>query len=670
MKYLRFGRDIRDLGRSLKQLVEVTENARDHPRRSRRPWDAHEDDCREELQSLMEVTGDFLTTLNECQSLLYNRARFARNSANFVVNIQWHASVEGDVAHLKERVHLHITKLFFVIKPFEIRLLLGIRSELQNLRQDVQVLSGLVVTLTKNDTLESNNFDAAFHPPEIPETVVRRFLKVLNNSKGPNNFQDVADLPLKEGFDALAFHFGKSTVEFNPGVDPSHRVPEETQYLNLLKSKWILNKLKVSSCLTATGPASLWGSYLKEVEIDIVEEYKRFNSGLLVAPPLDTIVLLPDECFSIWVVEAPPVRPPDLAEQRALEDKILQLALSDPAVTPELALTVFRNSDVEFRMVMETTTTTADGKNKVVERESFPINMESTRLIPAYGIPGNVPVGAKSVNNLLLYRSQDQAPLWQNFKSPDDLEQFQQALTGYRVFYDTMPNVRWSLNGSVKPAKYGTGRVQIWQVKRVAKIQDEKLPSDQYALSPAVSAQSPSEMDAIRRPSIGSRTLFSSSSLTSKITGNRANGIAIFPPEPPVLIIFTLCEDKYAFLHIELDANVFINPQACKCQKAPQTCKRVVLEKVTVRKLSAQQKHEKGLNSWDLAPFRLPRHPKYRDIEVLSKIKYICFDFASVPAKESFREELSILFKRIRDWELDQYWKEISRYQQNSFSSG
>lgn len=58
---------------------------------------------------------------------------------------------------------------------------------------------------------------------------------------------------------------------------------------------------------------------------DIINEYKRFNTEQLVAPPKDVIARLPDKCFSIWVVEAPPILPPDLAEQRPLEDQILEM---------------------------------------------------------------------------------------------------------------------------------------------------------------------------------------------------------------------------------------------------------------------------------------------------------------------------------------------------------
>lgn len=651
----------------------MTKNAQDQ--RIRRPWesDLKDDDCRANLGALAEVTGDFHGTLQECQTLLENRVKFGRDEANFVTNVLWHSSTEREVNNLRERVHLHETKLFFAIKPFEIQLLIGIRSQLIKLREDVEVVKGLVVTLHRNDTLErsAQHIHPAVQMLQIPEGIVERFLDALYTNK-PESFHDLTGFPLREGFDALVYHFAKSTVQFNPGVGPSQRVPEETQYINLLKSKWILERLKASSYLSAVDPDSLWTNYLGEVETNIVEEYRRFETRRLVAPPSDDITRLPDNCFSIWIVEAPPIRPPDLAEERPLEDKILELTLTSPTAK---TLAIFRNSDIEFRMIISETL--ADGINKVVERESIPINMHSTRLIPAYTIHESTPTRSKSVNNVLLYRIQDHASLWQYLKDPDDVARFQQALSGYRVFYD-ISNVKWSLNGSEKPGKSGGGRVQLWQVKRLPKIiQNDGLDDSQYPLSPQSSPQSASEKD-LRRPSTGfssTTSYFSASSMTSQITGSRGNGIAIFPPEPPVIVIYTLCEEKYTFVHLDLNTEIFVNDQSCNCKNNPGKCKRIVLEvkekgKMNIRKYSAQEKGEKGLLSWDLARFRLPRHPKYKDIEVLPKIKYICLDFATVTAKDEFLKELGILFTHVRDHELRQYWSELTKHQKMSNAPG
>ncbi|KAL8924118.1 MAG: hypothetical protein Q9208_004255 [Pyrenodesmia sp. 3 TL-2023] len=310
--YLRFGREIELFSGNLQQLEAVINDA--NRQRPARPWRDPDDECRVALQPVSQAVGDFRNTLDECEKLLNDHERFQRDPAGFVDNVVWHISTQRDVDILRERVHFHATKLLVILKPFEIHLLLEIRRELQNLRQDVSEIRKLLDNLlcsSPSSTPRTELWD-------IPEEINGKFLDSLRFN-APETFHDLSDIPLKEGFDALVFHFSQSTVQFNPGFDPSQRTPEETQYTNLLKSRWILEKLEYSSQLTAVGTAPLWASALNEIKSDIVHEFKRFEANELVPPPQDVIARLPDKCFSIWVIESPPLLPANLAEQRPLE---------------------------------------------------------------------------------------------------------------------------------------------------------------------------------------------------------------------------------------------------------------------------------------------------------------------------------------------------------------
>lgn len=662
VRYFEFGEDIQTLAQSLQQLIEVTENAGRQRQDAQRGPEA-------ELRSLREVTGDFGRTLRDCNALLGNHHKFHRNKADFVDNVVWHASTESEISNLKERVRLHITKMSFVIKPFEIQLLVGIRNELIQLQQEVRDLAGLVITLRKDTTRDSALPSLpSIEMPLISDAITQRFVAALKLNK-PDAFHTVSDFPLKEGFDALAFHFAKSTILFNPGIGPSQKVPKETQYLNLLKAKWILEKLKASSRLAAAETNSLWLNCEREVEQKIVEQCRRFQTDSLKPPPLENITRLPDDCFTIWIFEAPPLQP-HLAEARALEEKILDLTLPNNST-----LTIFRSSDDDFRVVTVHTTVIPD-RSKEVERESFSANMQSTQLVPAYAIPEPISGSSLSGNGILLYRAQDLSQ-WQPLKDLMDVFSFQQALTGYRVFFDAS-NVTWSLNGSDKPGKHGVARIQFWEAKRLTKLPIAE-DTDQSPLS-SVNSTTPGSPQTLSENGFGKRRLtglastINSSTRTTQISGNRAcNAIVIQPPEPPVLIIYTLCDSKFTFLHLTLGEEIFVNESACLCKRSPEKCLRIVLnskkKKIKLRKHSALEPDSRGLHSWDLARFRIPRHPRYKEIEVVEK-DYLCLDFKTKPAKAEFRNELRSLFKYVRDPDIQDYRMEIKKLEHNSHRPG
>lgn len=89
-------------------------------------------------------------------------------------------------------------------------LLLEIRQELQDLRRDVSEIKGLLVDLLRDEepALDAMNPARRVAFPGIPEEVVKRFTDSLT-SNPPATFQDVANMPLKEGFDALVYHFAQ-----------------------------------------------------------------------------------------------------------------------------------------------------------------------------------------------------------------------------------------------------------------------------------------------------------------------------------------------------------------------------------------------------------------------------------------------------------------------------
>lgn len=449
------------MAQSLNQLETILKNA--SSQRSRRPWHTDADHYGEALQILPDVTGDFYKTLQDCQRLLRDHARLQYGRASVAANFTWWTSTERDVNNLRQRVNFHIAKVAFIAKPFELSLLLELRRELQLLRSDVAQIRG-ILTNGLAPTSDSSNHQY-LHAIDIPDDLTTRFTAAVA-VKPPPTFKTPNDWPVKEAFNALVFSFSKSTVEFNSRQRLGQNVPDGPQYLNLMKSVWVMRQVKASPGFQATGHDSLWADYMRELEADIKGQCRRFDTQQLIRPPREVILQLPDEYYSIWVDEEPPLRSLDMVEQRPLEEKILEISLPQSYGTRRSSLTVFRKSESEFRLVTTTKMTTNELWHS---EEGSNINMNSTRLIPAYATPGM----SSAADNLALCNDRGQHEEWHSLKSPSDVANLQRALTGYRIHHD-MSDFSWCLNGSREPGDSGRGRLQLWQLKPLPKMQPTK----------------------------------------------------------------------------------------------------------------------------------------------------------------------------------------------------
>ncbi|KAL8685436.1 MAG: hypothetical protein Q9224_005818, partial [Gallowayella concinna] len=477
VKYLLFRQDINSLAKSLTQLATILEKAGNE--RSRRPWPTDVDHFGEALQVLPEVTGDFRKTLNDSERLLRDHARLEYGRTSVAANFSWWTTTERDVNNLRQRVNFHITKVAFVAKPLEIQLLLEIRREVRLLRSDVAEIRGVLTNgLAQTNDSSNDSYLKAIH---IPDDLTARFVAAVKVNR-PMTLITASDWPVKEGFNALVFHFAKSTVEFNSRQRLGQNVPDGPQYLNLMKSLWAMRQVKASAGFQAAGHDSLWADYMRELEADVKGQFRRFDTQQLVRPPKDVILQLPDEYYSIWVDEEPPLRSLDMVEQRPLEEKILEISLPQSYGTRQSSLTVFRKSEHEFRLV--TVTKMADNPLYHSE-EGSSVNMNSTRLIPAYATPGF----SSSANNIALCNDKGQHEEWHSLKSPPDVADLQRALTGYRIHHD-MSNFSWCLNGSREAGDSGTGRLQLWQLKPLGNMAPMRSDEGREALRKTSTATS------------------------------------------------------------------------------------------------------------------------------------------------------------------------------------
>jgi len=83
-----------------------------------------------------------------------------------------------------------------------------------------------------------------------------------------------------------------------------------------------------------------------------------------------------------------------------------------------------------------------------------------------------------------------------------------------------------------------------------------------------------------------------------------------------------------------VDMSVRINADLCSCKKAKKPCTRAVIDSKTkalrVQRFSAEQ----GLYSWDLAQFRYPQRPDFKNPKIVDKMKWVDLDFPTVAGKQ------------------------------------
>ncbi|KAL8825812.1 MAG: hypothetical protein Q9170_007647 [Blastenia crenularia] len=652
IQYFDFGRDIKALAETLQRLEQIIINA--DSQKAQRPWQKPDDEYRAALQPVGEAAGDFKRTLDDCQNLLANNIRFQRNSASFVHNVQWSLGAERDVNILRDRVRFHLIKLGILLKPFEILLLLEIRGELRNIRWDLAEIKELLAAQISNPSCQSAPYNFRPYPrntvlPQVPLAIAARFVEALSICP-PTSLEDVSNLPLQATVDALVYHFSRSTIEYNPGLDFRQRVPKVPQYLNLLKSRWLLGKLEQSSGLSSQGPQAFWAGYLAEIRNEIIGEYRRFEAPpTLEAPAEDVALLLSDDCFSIWVSEPLSLEPASLAEQGPTEEKILEVDLPDPSPSRQCSLTVLKRSSIEFRLV----TTMVDKHNKDFRHEKeIVVNTDASAIVPTYAVLSDM----ASPNSLLISNRHVHDLNWQLLKTSNDVNLLQQALLGYRVFHN-MSDICWSINGSSKPGQTGRAQMQLWELKALKDpaIANTSIPPQHVPTSnmnphiPVPSQESRIPLGNKRRSTLSGTTMLSGQSMTSRVTGSRGQGTVLLPPNPPVFVLFTMYESKHAFLHLELSCDVVVNKNQCDCRNNKKPCSSTVLasekKELKIRRYCNLEASDQGLASWDLALFRYPQHPKYKDIEILPKVKYLRLDFPSPALNREFQNEVEAIHK-------------------------
>ncbi|KAF5022559.1 hypothetical protein F66182_5392 [Fusarium sp. NRRL 66182] len=425
-QYVEFGRDVKGLAENLGILTRVVVQADDSLQSQRRHSTPAK--LRWDMASLMEIVGDYETTLRECYELLESNNRY-RVGGNPLRNLEWNVLVQPMADQLRQRIILHNSKILHVLKPFEIDLLFRVRQDIELMHRDLADR----ITIVHHDIRRLMGVLI----PDLDEALDQRDQRSIILLEVPIDLDDQfrfaaltahpeyrveADFELKELSDAFIMNFNKSTVNFESGMLVEERIPPVDQYINLLKCVWILKRIQMSPALRmANKDTSHWPSYTRQLEDDLSTQCARFGPEL--TKPRITSSAFKRDMLSIW-----PEREPDPLVDVVNQDEMMEQLLEVSGVEKKAKLLRRLDSDARrFRVIMSGSVQATSGQSRQ-RTEIIDFDITSAVINPQYALPN----GDRRVKEIILRHNERIARL--DFIDTDHILKFQQAVTGFKAW--------------------------------------------------------------------------------------------------------------------------------------------------------------------------------------------------------------------------------------------
>jgi hypothetical protein len=309
------------------------------------------------------------------------------------------------------------------------------------------------------------------------------------------------------------------------------------QMNNLIKARWIFDRLLGSAQLKNCGRESVWACALETALKNLQDEYDRWQPVL--EQNTENIAALNPESFQIWQSTdrsaAQLITDPDPSQ---MEEKILEVPLESSNEQMRKDLIVFRRPNKEFRVLTYTTLNSSGGDTTIHDEKKI-VNIHSAHIIPRYPLR---PHGAKMQlrDDFELCFPGASSGHKYTFQNEDDRLKFQQALLGYKVVFQDTCN--WLLHFSSFTSKLkGSGLLQIFQPKALPAVPTTASQNGSF----------PGTQGLDRNDSfISSRSILTASTGLSGRTAKSNGSIIAEHPHAPLLVIFTQIGGQLTFLRL------------------------------------------------------------------------------------------------------------------------
>jgi hypothetical protein len=468
------------------------------------------------------LVGDFQSTLCQCEAILAEHSSYLRNPTSFRQNVLWEFKIQEKIDKLVNRMQFHISKVTLVTEQLQDGLLRNMAVTLDRIDRNVADIHNVVVTGSLQPTMP------AITP--VPDVLATRFNEALMAPHRPQSFTDPRQLPIREGFDALAYHFFQSTVRSHG--PPGSAQPLE-QYINLVKAQWLVQVLKNS---TQFKQSFYYKRATLRMEQLICDEKDRPDLTQFSEADFERVNAT---SYAIWVADE--VDPGPINDDGpGSEEQILELPMRDAPG----ALTVFRMSDTELRLVWQAV---SSGTGLPPRDRESEINVHSHHFEPVYASP----LSSEPTNQVKISSSQVRSARLYDLKEIGHVYELQRAVTGFKVVHDRM-NVRWALN---RRGRNGKARIQIWQFKPLPQAnanvsQWSPSSSSDRSISSGFSASTNQTVAESMTEGLNP-AIFSIVRNSAARNGNESENIILEKVPLPLLVMFTVFEEQRTFFQLE-----------------------------------------------------------------------------------------------------------------------
>jgi hypothetical protein len=326
------------------------------------------------------------------------------------MNIYWNVNIEAEITQLHERIKFHNVKILALLGPLEMKLLLDIRSVVQDYGEAL---------LAKLEALEAKLFGATEATPpnlcvrcdqvQIPQFLITKFLSMSKSAKP--ELQSGDDFGLRDGINAFLLHHKEDAAAstFSGGfiLQPPTQSPE--QYLRLMKTIWIIRSIQACEeyVLACRSGNRLLKCFVEELANKCLCIFNQFADApetpfsVRNEPTEANLNPLGEDAFLIWPKVPRPLDRFDAAAASVDQIKTLLRAQMHNQLAPSrhMELLLIQHDSTLLEMIIKETSKT----DQATDSRSRDINLRIVSLNPIYADPASespaIDLGLYTVGN-------------------------------------------------------------------------------------------------------------------------------------------------------------------------------------------------------------------------------------------------------------------------------